>query len=63
MVGTASFLDREGDVREKAEEIMEATRAMFVSHDEGTFTGRGNTKDDVQTRILYFKKMIEGAIA
>lgn len=63
MVGLASFLDRHEIVMAKREAIKAATRAMFVAHEDGTFTGRGNTKDDVQTRIRLFKEMVEEAIA
>ncbi len=62
MVGLVSFLDREQELRSKADEIKNATRKMFLDHDSGTFTGRGNTKDDVQTRIRLFREMITGTI-
>ncbi|WP_159011371.1 DUF262 domain-containing protein [Bradyrhizobium sp. S69] len=62
MVGLSSFLDREQQVRDKSEEIKSATIQMFKEHENGTFTGRGNTKDDIETRIRLFAEMVEKAI-
>lgn len=63
MVGLSDLLDRADRIRAKAADIRNATREMFQRQDEGTFTGRGNTKDDIQTRIRLFKEMIEKVIA
>ncbi len=63
MVGMSSFLDRAAAVLAKAEDIRQATAQMFRDQEEGTFTGRGNTKEDIQNRIELFTKMVEGAIA
>jgi hypothetical protein len=63
MVGLSDFLDRGNQIRTKAADIKSATREMFKEQESGTFTGRGNTKDDIQTRIRLFKEMIEKAIA
>jgi hypothetical protein len=63
MVGLSDFLDRADQIRAKAAGIRSATSEMFKEQVAGTFTGRGNTKDDIQTRIRLFKEMIEKAIA
>jgi hypothetical protein len=63
MVGLSDLLDRADQIRTKAADIKSATSEMFKEQEEGTFTGRGNTKDDIQTRIRLFKDMIEKAIA
>lgn len=63
MVGLSDSLDEAEQIRRKAKEIRAATAEMFKKEEEGTFTGRGNTKEDVQTRIRLFKEMIEKAIA
>jgi len=63
MVGLSELLPRAALVRAKAIDIREATARMFKEHEAGTFTGRGNSKNDVQTRIRLFVGMVEGAIA
>ena len=63
MVGMLNFLPRSAKVREMAKNIRDSTVEMFKDQEEGTFTGRGNTKDDIQTRIKLFREMVEGAIA
>lgn len=63
MVGLSSFLDRAERVKAKRVEIRKATAEMFQKEEPGTFTGRGNTKDDIRTRILLFEKMVERTIA
>ncbi|MEJ2818662.1 DUF262 domain-containing protein [Caulobacter sp. CCG-8] len=63
MVGMSTFLPRAAEVREKAPKVLVATAQMFRDQDEGTFTGRGNTKADIQTRIRLFTEMVAGAIA
>lgn len=63
MVGMSAYLPRAAAVREKADEIQSATIGMFRSHEAGTFTGRGNTKEDILTRIRLFTEMVEGAIS
>ena len=63
MVGLSGFLPRATLVRAKASVIREATAQMITQHIAGTFTGRGNSKSDVQTRIRLFVEMVEGAIA
>lgn len=63
MVGMSEFLPRAADVRARAMEIRQATAEMFKQHEAGTFTGRGNSKADVQTRIRLFKEMIGEVIS
>ena len=63
MVGMSAFLPRAAEVRARAAEIRDATAQMFKDQEAGTFTGRGNTKDDIQTRIRLFAEMVERAIA
>jgi hypothetical protein len=62
MVGMSNFLPRAADVRAKVAAIRDATAQMFKDHEEGTFTGRGNTKLDVETRIRLFTEVVERAI-
>ena len=63
MVGMSTFLPRATEVRAKSAEILAATAQMFRDREQGTFTGRGNTKEDIQTRIRLFVEMVAGAIA
>ncbi len=62
MVGFSGLLDRADLIRDKATRIQSATIEMFKQEEEGTFTGRGNTKEDIETRIHLFTNMIEEAI-
>jgi hypothetical protein len=63
MVGMSAFLDRAQRVKDKAVDIRNATEQMFRAEEQGTFTGRGNTKDDIRTRIGLFQQMVERTIA
>ena len=63
MVGLSDLLDAKDAIKAKSDEIKAGTRAMFKEQEEGTFTGRGNTKEDIQTRICLFKKMVTKAVA
>lgn len=63
MVGMSAFLDRAALVRAKAVDIQAETEQMFRRELSGTFTGRGNTKEDIQTRIRLFREMVERTIA
>ncbi len=58
MVGLSELLDLSEDVLAKREAIVDATKQLFESHESGTFTGRGNTKQDVLERIDLYRQMI-----
>jgi hypothetical protein len=58
MVGFSRHVDEMEKVRAKGIELTEATKELFASHEDGTFTGRSNTKADVQQRISLFDEMI-----
>lgn len=38
--------------------IIESTKQLFLENEQGTFTGRGNSKSDIQERIRKFGDMI-----
>ncbi|MNY03910.1 hypothetical protein D3C86_1365540 [compost metagenome] len=63
MVGMSSFLPQSAGVKAKSSEIKAAIAQMFRKHEPGTFTGRGNTKDDIQTRIRIFQETVKGVIS
>jgi Protein of unknown function DUF262 len=58
MVGFSRHTDQMERVRSRAPQILEATKELFAHHEDGTFTGRGNTKADVQQRISLFDDML-----
>ena len=58
MVGLAERIDRSEELARRADEVIVATKTMFVEHEEGTFTGRGNTKSDILERIDLYRKML-----
>jgi hypothetical protein len=58
MVGLSRHLDKAGVLREKREQVLAETQRLFQDNPPGTFTGRGNTKQDVQDRIAFFESML-----
>jgi hypothetical protein len=58
MVGFSRHVDQKEKVRARGPALVAATRELFANHEDGTFTGRGNTKADVQQRISLFDDMI-----
>jgi hypothetical protein len=58
MVGFSRHVDQMEKIRAKGTELVAATKELFANHEDGTFTGRGNTKADVQQRISLFDEMI-----
>lgn len=63
MVGMSGFLNKAALVRSNAAKVRDLTIKMFTDHEAGTFTGRGNSKNDVQTRIKLFTEMVERSIS
>jgi Protein of unknown function DUF262 len=57
-VATSRHTDNAEALVQKREAIIESTKELFAAHPPGTFTGRGNTKKDVQDRINLFEKML-----
>ncbi len=58
-VGISRHLTSAEQLIAKREPIIEATRILFEKYPQGTFTGRGNTKRDVQDRIQFFEDMLK----
>ncbi len=58
MVGLSRHIDDLTLIRQRKGAIVEATKRLFVDHEEGTFTGQKNTKADVQRRIKLFDDML-----
>lgn len=63
MVGLSRLLQHSDLLIERRERIIEATKQIFESNPPGTFTGRGNTKQDVQDRIRLFEEMLQRILA
>ena len=59
LVGLSSHLDREGVLVANRDAIVADTQRLFVSNPPGTFTGRANTKKDVEERIRLYGEMLE----
>jgi hypothetical protein len=58
MIGFSGHLaERDKLIRSKAK-IIEKTKELFQMHEQGTFTGRGNSKRDVQGRLTLFDAML-----
>lgn len=62
MVSLSSVLDRRNDLLAKKAEVIQATQMLFKENPSGTFTGRGNTKADIQDRIQKYSQMIHGLL-
>jgi hypothetical protein len=58
MVSLSSVLDHADKLVAKKDRIIQDTAKLFVDNPEGTFTGRGNTKDDIRERINKYSEMI-----
>jgi hypothetical protein len=63
MVGISRHLENAQRLIESRNSIIEKTKELFEQHESGTFTGRGNSKSDVQDRIDLFDKMISQHIS
>lgn len=63
MIGIASHLDRLADFPKFREKIVENTIVLFKEHPKGTFTGRGNSKSDVQQRIRLYTEMLSAVLS
>lgn len=58
MIGISERLADETMLKQRSPQILEATKQLFLSHPDGTFTGRGNTKQDIKDRIDLYRKML-----
>jgi hypothetical protein len=59
MVGISRHLDRSTQLQEQREAVIEDTKRLFEESPVGTFSGRGNTKADVQERIRLYDEMLQ----
>lgn len=63
MVGLSRFINERETLIGRREQIIENTKELFRTHEQGTFTGRGNTKRDIEERISLFTGMVRNVIA
>ena len=63
MVGVCRNLNNAAALLARKERVIQGTRELFVTHEDGTFTGRGNSKKDVKERIDYFSAMLSNIAA
>lgn len=58
MVGLSNRLADKDTLLAKRAEILEASKQLVIHQPAGTFTGQGNTKDSVKTRIDAYGEML-----
>ena len=59
MVSLSFVLDHKEKLIRQRKQIIQATKTLFIKNEPGTFTGRGNTKKDIKSRIEKFSEMIQ----
>lgn len=59
LTGLASVISRADVIRAKRDQIVEDTKRLFEEHEEGTFTGRKSTKQDLLDRLARYRKILE----
>lgn len=62
MIGLSERLSDELLLKERSFHVIEATKQLFASHADGTFTGRGNTKQDIKDRIDLYRNMLSDVL-
>jgi hypothetical protein len=62
MVALSRNLTHASSFLESSDEIVQKTRELFEATPEGTFTGRANTKADIEGRIGLFEKMLSNFV-
>ncbi|MFO7665522.1 MAG: DUF262 domain-containing protein [Desulfobacterales bacterium] len=62
MVSLSSVLSQSDILIGKKDEIIQETQKLFENNPSGTFTGRGNTKADIQERIQKYSDMIHNLL-
>jgi hypothetical protein len=63
MIGLSEQLDKDDLLKKRSFDVVEATKKLFSDHPDGTFTGRGNTKQDIKDRISFFRDMLSRVLA
>jgi Protein of unknown function DUF262 len=63
MVGLSRYIDHAEGLISRRERIIDETKKLFENHPAGTFTGRGNTKQDVLDRTTFYGDMLGRVIS
>lgn len=63
MIGLSEKLASSAVLKHRAAALVEATKQLFEKHPVGTFTGRGNTKQDILDRINLYRAMLADVLA
>jgi Protein of unknown function DUF262 len=63
MVGLSRNIDGGPSLVSKRQALIDATQKMFEAKPDGTFTGRGNTKQDVRDRLSLYEDMLKRVLA
>lgn len=58
LIGLSERLADAATLRLRSSEVIDQTKNLFASHPDGTFTGRGNTKQDIKDRIELYRNML-----
>lgn len=59
MIGISEHLHDAEKLQQRSNDVIEATKKLFALHPDGTFTGRGNTKQDIKGRIGLYREMVD----
>lgn len=62
MVSLSSVLEHSEQLIKAKDEVIEATQKLLEENPPDAFTGRGNTKTDIQDRIQKYSKMIHDVL-
>jgi hypothetical protein len=62
MVGLSRHTASKTTLTLKSNEIIEMTQKLFETHPSGTFTGRGNSRKDIENRIDRFDQMLDSVL-
>ncbi|HEY7811129.1 MAG TPA: DUF262 domain-containing protein [Allosphingosinicella sp.] len=63
MIGLSERLSDDLLLKQRSYDVIEATKKLFAAHPDGTFTGRGNTKQDIKDRIELYRGMLTSVLA
>lgn len=63
MIGLNAHLPEKERLVQRSMQIVERTKALFIDHPDGTFTGRGNSRKDINQRVSLFSSMLDGVLA
>ena len=63
MIGLSDRLADNLILRTRSHDVIEATKRLFETYPDGTFTGRGNTKQDIKDRLDLYRGMLSNILS